>query len=96
MNVIIGGYARALNKIVDNRLGDDYVFAVNRKCIPGFMILVEQVLDGKYIESLPGETYHPVSGTDITIFLGGIEENHILIPAHRNSLQFFLNLYILL
>lgn len=64
---ITDGFARALNKMAAGRLENNYFFAIPLNMVKDFLPLYRLASLGEYITSAPGETYHSLTGTDLTI-----------------------------
>lgn len=93
MKVIVSGFARALNRLATQTLGDDYLFEVNAEDIPLFLSLVQNALRGDLIVSRPGETHDFFHGTDVTISVQegpSGQEDVVLFSSHRESLKYFV------
>lgn len=92
MKIINGGFARALNKLADGTLGDDYLFEIPLESVSRFIPLARNALAGEYIVSTTGETYDWLTGTDVTTSLSsGVSSNDcVLFPSHPHTLGFFI------
>jgi hypothetical protein len=90
MNIITAGFARALNKLADGRLSEDYVFAVPENDLKYFLGLLRNAIAGQFLKSVEGKTYEHYTGTDITITIGYPSPTDILIPVHFTTMKLMI------